>query len=151
APPSRVTGDLNASGTGVDPVRVLGSATPQMTGMSSHRRVGQTGDVLSTLTAERVRRDLDVLAHAGLDLETFVAEMDASLNRAVPHEAGCYALLDPATHLLTGTYKAGDLMGRDERDHEWGLVEYGDAEEVTFASQVRDANPAVGMHLETEG
>ena len=65
----------------------------------------------SSLTLDRVRSDIDVLARAGLHMATFLEEVDASLQRAVPHVAACMATVDPATHLLTSTYKFGDLYG----------------------------------------
>jgi DNA-binding CsgD family transcriptional regulator len=105
----------------------------------------------SALTIERVRRDVDVLSRAGLDLGTFVSEVDASLRRAVPAVATCYASVDPATALLTGTYKTGDLVGRDERDLEWGLVEYGTPEPTSFVEMVHHGVAAASVHLSTDG
>jgi DNA-binding CsgD family transcriptional regulator len=98
-----------------------------------------------------VRSDVQVLARAGLDTPSFVEEVDASLRRAVPHAAACVATVDPATHILTGTFKFGDLVGRDERDHEWGHLEYGDPEPSAFAELVRRDQPACAMSLETDG
>jgi DNA-binding CsgD family transcriptional regulator len=105
----------------------------------------------SALTVERVRRDVEVLAAAGLDLVTFLAEAEASLQRAVPHCASCMATVDPATELLTGTWKFGDLAGNDEHDHDWGRIEYGDLEGTTFTELGRRPLPAAGVHLETRG
>jgi DNA-binding CsgD family transcriptional regulator len=78
--------------------------------------------VPSALTLERVRRDLDVLAHAGLDTATFLAEVYESLYRAVPSDAACVATVDPATRLTTGAFKFGDLAGRYDTDELWGGV-----------------------------
>lgn len=80
------------------------------------------------MTHERVRRDVDVLAHAGLDTATFLAEVYQSLHRAVPSSAACVATVDPATQLTTGAFKFGDLAGRDDTDELWGMLEYGDVE-----------------------
>jgi len=89
------------------------------------------------LTAERVRRDVEVVARAGLDIDSFLGEAVESLQRAVPHVAACLATVDPSTELLTGTRKYGDLQGRDSHDHEWGLIEYGTIEETTFTELSR--------------
>ena len=85
-----------------------------------------------SLTARRVQQDLDVVSRAGLDIETFLAEAVQSISRAVPHVGACIATVDPSTLLLTGTIKFGDLHGRDEHDHEFGLIEYGEDEETAF-------------------
>ena len=53
----------------------------------------------SSLTAERVRRDIDVVAHAGLGLDDFFAESVTSISRAVPNDAVCIASLDPGSLL----------------------------------------------------
>lgn len=103
------------------------------------------------LTLERVRSDIEVLARAGLDLSTFLEEFDASLQRAVPHVAACVANLDPATRLLTSTYKFGDLYGKDSHDMEWGLQEYSGDSPDAFSTLLDGGLPACGVHLETSG
>ncbi|MCD9622388.1 helix-turn-helix transcriptional regulator [Rhabdothermincola salaria] len=105
----------------------------------------------SALTLRRVKSDIEVLARAGLDTSTFLAEADASLQRAVPHVAACIPILDPATNLLTGTYKFGDLFGRDDHDDEWGTIEFGGSDPTSFAELLRREQPAVGVHLATNG
>ncbi len=105
----------------------------------------------SALTDERVRRDVDVLAHAGLDVATFLAEVHDSLRRAVPSCAGCVATIDPASLLMTGTFKFGDLADRHEHDREWGLVEYGQPEPSSFSELAVAGIPAAGVHQMTGG
>lgn len=102
-------------------------------------------DMNRALTAQRVLRDVDVVSRAGLDLETFLAEALSSISRAVPHVAACVGTVDPATLLLTGTLKFGDLHGNDEHDHEWGLLEYGRHEETAFLEIAHRAVPAVAV------
>lgn len=105
----------------------------------------------SELTADRVRSDVEVLARGGLDVATFLAEVDESMQRAVPYSGACYALVDPATRLLTKTYKFGDLMGRDDRDAEWAQIEYGDSEPTGFLELSTSAVPSAGVHDSTAG
>jgi DNA-binding CsgD family transcriptional regulator len=107
--------------------------------------------VPSTLTLERVRRDVDVLAHAGLDTATFLDEVYDSLRRAVASSAACVATVDPATRLATGAFKFGDLAGRDDTDEVWGLLEYGHVEPTSFTELARSGVTAVGMHVATGG
>ncbi len=109
------------------------------------------GDVAGALTLERVRQDIDVLSRAGLDMATFLHEMDQSLQRAVPFRGSCVAIVDPASLLLTGTYKFGDLHGNDTKDQEWGLLEYGEVDETSFHDLCVREVPAVGMQLATNG
>lgn len=107
--------------------------------------------VLSTLTAQRVASDVEVVARGGLDVESFLAEVDASIARAVPHVGACFATMDPATQLLTSTFKFGDLHGRDERDDEWGEIEYGSTESTSFQVLAGQRLPAAGSSLATDG
>jgi DNA-binding CsgD family transcriptional regulator len=101
--------------------------------------------------AQRVLRDVEVVARAGLDLETFAGEAMASLERAVPHAGACLATVDPSTLLLTGTMKFGDLRGEDDHDLEWGVREYGTPEESSFSELARVGVPALGMHAWMHG
>jgi DNA-binding CsgD family transcriptional regulator len=98
------------------------------------------------LTAERVRRDVEVVARAGLDIDTFLVEAVESLQRAVPHAGACMATTDPSTDLLTSTRKYGELQGRDDHDHEWGLIEFGDVEPTTFTELTKLPGAAAGVH-----
>lgn len=103
------------------------------------------------LAAERVRRDVEVLARAGLDLPTFIEESMGSLRRAVPFDSVCVGTMDPSTSLLTGTLKLGSLRGVDEHDHEWGLIEYGTSEPTSFAGMAALGMTAAGVHAGTAG
>jgi DNA-binding CsgD family transcriptional regulator len=107
--------------------------------------------VPSTLTAVRVSRDLDVVARAGLDLDTFLDEAVTSVARVVPSVAACLATSDPGTHLLTGAYKFGHLRQANDHDHEFGVLEYSNTEETAFTELARAATPAAGVHLVTGG
>jgi len=103
----------------------------------------------TALTLERVRRDAEVIARAGLDTATFLEEFQCSVHRAVPHVAACFATLDPATRLLTSTYKFGDLYGNDSKDDEWAQFEYGAPEPTSFIDLIESPVPSVSMRLET--
>jgi DNA-binding CsgD family transcriptional regulator len=105
----------------------------------------------SSLARQRVRRDVEVLAHAGLDTATFLAEVYESLHRAVASSAGCMATVDPATQLTTGAFKLGALAGRDDTDETWGLLEYGHVEPTSYTELGRTGVTAVGMHVATGG
>lgn len=103
------------------------------------------------LTAARVRQDVDVVARAGLDLETFLVEAVESVRRAVPWVAACIATHDPSSHMLTSARKYGELAIRNSHDHEFGLIEYGTEEPTSFRAIARAEVPAAGVHLLTGG
>ncbi|MYR08889.1 LuxR family transcriptional regulator [Gordonia sp. SID5947] len=105
----------------------------------------------TALTAERVRRDIDVLSHAGLGVSEFIAESVASLTRAVPHSAACAATVDPHTLLLTSVRKYGSLVGQNTHDDEWSLIEYGTVESSAFRELAMTGTDAIGMHQMTGG
>jgi DNA-binding CsgD family transcriptional regulator len=115
--------------------------------MVALHRIAQNVSVPRPLTLERVRRDVEVLAHAGLDTATFLAEVYESLQRAVPSSAACVATIDPATQLATGAFKFGDLAGRYDTDELWGLLEYGHVEPTSFTELARTGVPAVGLQV----
>src|ERR671932_2727873 len=124
---------------------------PQEVGMFVGRAGRHTGRVSRALTLQRVRRDIEVLAHAGLDTATFLGEVYESLQRAVPSTAACVATVDPATELATGAFKFGELAGRDDSDELWALLEYGDVEPTSYVELSRSGVAAVGMHVLTSG
>ncbi len=130
---------------------VVGARTPHKCGMVIDRVRRHTGEVSHSLIAQRVLRDVEVVARAGLDADTFFAEAVASLERAVPHVAACVGTFDPSTLLLTGSHKYGDLRGRDDHDHEWGLVEYGWGEETAYAQMAARGVTSMGLHEWTDG
>ncbi|HYF73746.1 MAG TPA: LuxR family transcriptional regulator, partial [Nocardioides sp.] len=103
------------------------------------------------LTVERVRRDVEVVAQAGLDLDTFLEEAVESVGRAVPWVSACLATHDPSTHLLTSARKYGHLRNVNSHDHEFGLIEYGTVEPTAFTELAAAPVPAAGVHLTTEG
>lgn len=103
------------------------------------------------LAIERVRSDVEVLARAGLDVSTFLAEVDASLVRAVPYEAMCVALQDPATSMATATFKFGGISGRESHDLHWCEIEFGAADDTSFRALTDRGVTAVGLHHETGG
>ena len=103
------------------------------------------------LLIERIRSDVEVLARAGLDVATFLDEVDASLARAVPYSAMCVSLQDPATSLVTATFKFGGIAGRESHDLHWCEVEFGGADATSFRDLARRGATAVGMHRETGG
>jgi DNA-binding CsgD family transcriptional regulator len=104
-----------------------------------------TGAVGRGLTAQRVLRDVDVIARAGLETGEFLEEALASVTRAVPHLAACVANLDPSTHLNTGAHKFGDLRDRDGHDREWGLLEFQSGDPLAIAELARRDDGAVGV------
>ncbi|MGY2874463.1 DNA-binding NarL/FixJ family response regulator [Marmoricola sp. URHA0025 HA25] len=97
------------------------------------------------LTARRVQRDIDVIARAGLETRDFLAEAIASLGRVVPHVGACVAHLDPSTRLNTGAHKFGDLLGRDEHDAQWGLLEFTPPNPVALRELAARNLPAVAI------
>ena len=113
--------------------------------MAEPDREPHTGAVGRGLTAQRVLRDVDVIARAGLETGEFLEEALASVTRAVPHVAACVANLDPSTHLNTGAHKFGDLRDRDGHDREWGLLEFQSGDPLSIAELARCDDGAVGV------
>jgi DNA-binding CsgD family transcriptional regulator len=97
------------------------------------------------LAAERVLRDVDVVARAGLPTDEFLEEALGSLQRAVPHAGACVANLDPSTHLNTGARKFGAIRGSDDRDGEWAQLEFLSGDPTAMAAMAREGVEVVGM------
>ncbi len=109
------------------------------------------GRMARGLVQERVRQDVDVVARAGLDLDTFLEEAVESVARAVPWVGACVATHDPSTHLLTSARKYGYLRDLNAHDVEFGLIEYGTVEPTAFSELAQADCPAAGVHLVTDG
>ncbi len=92
-----------------------------------------------------------MVARAGLDLDTFLAEAVDSVARAVPWVSACVGTHDPLTHMLTSARKYGDLYQRNSYDLEFGLIEYSTVEPSAFTELARAEVPAAGVHLLTDG
>lgn len=103
------------------------------------------------LIADRVRGDVDVLARAGLDIDAFLEEAVASLGRALPFESACIGTFDPSTRLITGARKYGELRGANERDREWGWLEYGGQEPTSYDRLIRSGRPATPIRAFLDG
>lgn len=116
-------------------------------------RAGEhTVSMVTALSAGRARSDIDVLSRAGLPLADFMAESAAVLFGVIPYVAGCFSSTDPATSLISRTYKLGDLLGRNESDVAWARIEYGGEPDPTHYDEMAAAGSvAVGIHSATGG
>lgn len=93
--------------------------------MDEIRRLVDNAPMGKASIFERVRDGAEALARKGADSATFAAELTSHVARSVPHSAACVITLDPATGLLTGTYKFGLLAGKHHLDGRWAEIEYG--------------------------
>jgi DNA-binding CsgD family transcriptional regulator len=107
--------------------------------------------MISALSAERARTDIEVLSRAGLGVDDFLNESIATLARIVPSVAACVATHDPVSDMLTSGRKFGDLAGRNAEDPLWAILEYGGGETTTFGAIRRAAIPSIGMHASGHG
>jgi DNA-binding CsgD family transcriptional regulator len=107
--------------------------------------------MVSALTVERVRGDVSVLAKAGIETGEFLHEFDAAIQRVVPHVALCSSTTDPATLMVTATYKFGDIADRHEHDRQWGTLEYLHCEPSSMPRFAHRDEASLSMHIETGG
>ncbi|MBO9625017.1 MAG: helix-turn-helix transcriptional regulator [Microbacterium sp.] len=107
--------------------------------------------MVSSLTADRVRSDIDVLSRAGLGVDEFLDEASTALARVLPSVAACIGTHDPVTEMLTSGRKFGDLARRDAEDPLFAILEYGGAETTAFSDIVRADIPAIAMSASGHG
>ncbi|TWS23634.1 helix-turn-helix transcriptional regulator [Tsukamurella sputi] len=101
--------------------------------------------MIASLTAERVRGDVEVLSRAGLGIDDFLSEAVTAVRRAVPWVGACVGTHDPASLMLTSARKYGSLVANHDHDMLWGTLEYGAAESTSFRSLAFENVRAVSM------
>ena len=105
----------------------------------------------SALAVGRARSDIDVVSRAGLPLHQFADEATSALQSVVPFIAACVSTLDPATTMVSGTRKLGELTGRNESDVVWSQIEYGADDPTAITAMLRAGQIAVSVHEATDG
>ncbi|MFD2091985.1 helix-turn-helix transcriptional regulator [Blastococcus deserti] len=103
---------------------------------------------MRTIRTDDVRARLGALATAGLDLDGYAHGFLELLGRAVPHEIGCLATTDPATGLVTRTFK---VNLPDHLDREVARFEYEVDDVNLFQEIARRPDPVGVLHLDTDG
>jgi DNA-binding CsgD family transcriptional regulator len=106
---------------------------------------------MATQSVESLVGGVDRMSRAGLDLPGFLAEATSLLSSVIPAVATCVATHDPATRLMTGVRKYGDLLGRNKHDALYGQIEYASAETTNYRALMKKRLPAVGMSNATRG
>lgn len=91
---------------------------------------------------ERAVSRAEALARAGDDVASFAEQLVDLLQTVAPHEAACVVMVDPASSLLTGTYKFGSLAGDHDLDAHWAQLEYGTDDPTRMAAIARREVPA---------
>lgn len=104
---------------------------------------------MTALSAERVRGQIDALAVAGLDWETFGHTAMDTLRRAMPFAASCFASVDPSTHIVTANVKSGCLD--DDHDIAWSFHEYEVEDLYDFRSLSCGDRGPVTLHAASDG
>ena len=91
---------------------------------------------------------VEALGRAGADLPTYADRLAHELRSLIPHAAACVVTLDPATGLLTGTYKSGGLA--DAHD-EWQVDDRRYLSEGSMAKLYpeRETDPTITAELNT--
>lgn len=98
--------------------------------------------------SERAQRGAEALGRSGKSTAIFAAEIARHVETVIPHCAACVITLDPATTLLTSTYKFGDLTGHHEADDLWAELEYRSDDPTRLQEMARRSMPAIAAsHL----
>lgn len=113
--------------------------------MARAARRAQTGPVNRGLAQQRVLRDVEVVARAGLPTVDFLDEALASMERALPNAGACVAHLDPTTYLNTGAHKFGSVKETHDRDREWAELEFLSGDPTAMADLAHAGVTVVGM------
>lgn len=103
---------------------------------------------MSAPRAERLQRSLSSLVRAGGPLDPFAWDALDVLGSAVPHDLGCLATTDPATGLVTRTFKVGLP---DHLDSEVARFEYEVDDVNLFRDLVHRPCPVGVLDLDTGG
>ena len=125
----------------------LVARSPRKVGVNSARSWCNLFHV-GAASAERTRQQLASLAASGLDQRTFASTAIPLLQKAVPFDASCTAGLDPATLLVTDTFK---LAIDDDHDQEWAQYEYQIDDVAKFVDLARRKDPVTTVEIETGG
>ncbi|MEJ2869081.1 helix-turn-helix transcriptional regulator [Actinomycetospora sp. OC33-EN08] len=104
---------------------------------------------MTAVSPERVRGQLDALAVAGLDWQTFGHTAMETLHRAMPFAASCFGSVDPSTHIVTASLKSGGLD--DDHDGEWSFHEYEVEDVYDFRTLWSAGAGVVTLHDATGG
>jgi DNA-binding CsgD family transcriptional regulator len=99
-------------------------------------------------SAERVRREIIRLCHAGLDSRTFRVESVKRLRKAIPVDATFFATADPATLLFTGAVQDDVLTQATPQFLE---NEFLKDDSVKFARLARGRSPVDSLGAATGG
>ena len=99
-------------------------------------------------SAERARREVIRLSHAGLDSKTFRVEAVKQLRKAIPVDASFFSTADPATLLFTGVVVDDVLAGAASQFLE---NEFLRDDAVKFAGLVRGHSPVDSLRSATGG
>jgi DNA-binding CsgD family transcriptional regulator len=99
-------------------------------------------------SAERARREIIRLSHAGLNSKTFRVEAVKQLRKAIPVDASFFSTTDPATLLFTGVVVDEVLAGAANQFLE---NEFLRDDAVKFASLVKGRSPVDSLGAATGG
>jgi DNA-binding CsgD family transcriptional regulator len=100
------------------------------------------------IQTDDLRVRLSGLATAGLDLDGFASGVLDLLGRAVPHDVACLATMDPATEMVTRTFK---VNLPDHLDADVARFEYEVDDVNLYRDIARRRHPVGVLELDTEG
>jgi DNA-binding NarL/FixJ family response regulator len=89
--------------------------------------------------AEKARREVARICHAGLDVPGLAATLSETLRRAIPFDGWCWHTIDPATAILTSAIRPGYRA-----DPRFARYEY-TVPDVNKYSHLARGNPAAGI------